>query len=404
MTSSRPGPAHPAANPTLRILAVVLFNLICYVDIGLPLAVIPVFVHGTLGYNTVVAGLAVSLQYLATFASRAQAGRFVDGRGAKPAVMIGLATCVAAGVALMLAGLLSGHAVPSVLLLITSRILMGVGESWTATGAILWNIGRVGAERTAQVISWNGITSYGGIAFGAPVGALLSQLAPPMGGLAGVGLLSAVLPAAGLVLATRYAPVPPMTKGETMPFSQVFWRVLPYGIVLACGSVGFGAISACLSLYFADRHWDGAALALMMFGVVFVMVRLLFSRQIGLRGGRTVAIVSLLVEVAGLLILWRSSGVPAADLGAALTGAGFSLVFPALGVEAVTRAGPQNRGAALGVFSVFLDIGIGISGPMLGLVINSLGYGPMFLASALFTGAGVGATVLLRGGARRGTP
>jgi predicted MFS family arabinose efflux permease len=398
MTSLRSGPA----NPTLRILAVVLLNLICYIDIGLPLAVIPVFVHGTLGYNTIIAGLAVSLQYLATFASRAQAGRFVDGRGAKPAVMIGLATCMTAGLALMLSGLFSGDAGPSVLLLIASRILMGVGESWTATGAILWNIGRVGAERTAQVISWNGITSYGGIAFGAPLGALLSQLAPPLGGLTGVGLLSAVLPLLGLALAARYAPVPPMVKGESMPFAQVFWRVLPYGIVLACGSVGFGAISACLSLYFADRHWDGAALGLMVFGLVFILVRLFFSRQIGRRGGTKVAAVSLAVEVAGLLILWRSSGVAVADLGAALTGAGFSLVFPALGVEAVTRVGPQNRGAALGAFSVFLDIGIGVSGPMLGLAINRLGYGPMFLAAALFTGAGVGATLLLRGPRRPG--
>ncbi|GAA4505126.1 MFS transporter [Gluconacetobacter tumulicola] len=397
MTVLRSGPA----NPTLRILAVVLFNLICYVDIGLPLAVIPLFVHGTLGYNTVVAGLAVSLQYLATFASRAQAGRFVDERGAKPAVMIGLAICVLAGLALMLAGLFAQRAVLAMLLLVASRILMGVGESWTATGAILWNIGRVGAERTAQVISWNGITSYGGIAFGAPVGAVLAQAHGALGGLAGVGILSALLPALGLALATRYAPVPPIAKGgEVMPFSQVFWRVLPYGIVLACGSVGFGAISACLSLYFADRHWDGAALGLMVFGLVFVLVRLLFSRQIGLRGGMKVAVVSLLVEVGGLLLLWRSSDVPSADLGAALTGAGFSLVFPALGVEAVTRAGPQNRGAALGAFSVFLDIGIGLSGPMLGLVIHSLGYGPMFLVSALFTGAGVGATLLLREQAR----
>ncbi|WP_342627447.1 MULTISPECIES: MFS transporter [Nguyenibacter] len=388
------------AHPTVRILAVVLFNLICYVDIGLPMAVIPVFVHQHLGYNTVIAGLAVSLQYLATFATRAQAGRFVDAKGAKPAVLIGLATCAASGGALLLSGLFVHQATPSILLLIASRILMGAGESWTATGAILWNIGRVGAERTAQVISWNGITSYGGIALGAPVGAVLSQMAPPLGGLVAVGLLSALLPLLGLGLAARYAAVPPVVRGEAMPFRQVFWRVLPYGIVLACGSVGFGAISACLSLYFADRHWSGAALGLMIFGIVFVLVRLLFSRQIGLRGGGVVAVASLVVEVAGLLILWRSGGVAAADLGAALTGAGFSLVFPALGVEAVTRVGAHNRGAALGAFSVFLDIGIGLSGPMLGLVIHGLGYGPMFLVAALFTGAGVGATLLLRGRAR----
>ncbi|WP_029329326.1 MFS transporter [Komagataeibacter oboediens] len=391
------GPQAVSGSPTRRILPVVLFNLLCYIDIGLPMAVIPVFVHQVLGYNTVLAGLAVSVQYLATFASRAGAGRQADRRGAKPTVVTGLAVCTLSGLALMLSGVLLHFAALSIILLIASRIFLGIGESWTATGAIMWNIGRVGAARTAQVISWNGVTSYGGIALGAPIGQLLSGLPLPYGGLTVVGMLSAGLTLFGFLLARQYAPVPPVpSKAPPMPFHAVFRRVLPYGAVLACGSVGFGTISACLALFYAHNHWNGAATALTGFGLAFVLMRFLFARQIDRRGGLVVTFISLLVETLGLVVLWRCSSISGAALGAALTGAGFSLVFPAMGVLAVARVGPENRGAALGAFSVFLDIAVGLSGPLLGLVIQTMGYGALFLVSALFTLAGVGVTIMLR--------
>lgn len=59
------------------------------------------------------------------------------------------------------------------------------------------------------------------------------------------------------------------------------------------------------------------------------------------------------------------------------------------------RVGAENRGAALGL-SVFLDIAVGLSGPLLGLVIQTMGYGALFLVSALFTLAGVGVTMALK--------
>jgi len=49
--------------------------------------------------------------------------------------------------------------------------------------------------------------------------------------------------------------------------------------------------------------------------------------------------------------------------GAFVTGLGCALVFPALGVEALKRVLPANRGSAMGAFVVFLDIAYGFAGP-----------------------------------------
>lgn len=384
-------------SPIGRILPVVSLNLIIYIVIGLPMAVIPLFVHSVLHCNTVIAGFAVSLQYFATFASRASAGKRIDTQGPKPVAVAGLALGIGSGLMLLVSGLSAGFIPLSLICLFASRLALGWAESWASTAAIVWNIRRAGAANTAQVISWNGITSYGGIALGATIGEQMSHLGGGWGGLVTLGIVSTILPAVGTILASSYPAVAPIKHdAPAMSFARVFRLVLPHGCALAAGSVGFGAISSCLALYFAAEHWPDAAQALAVFGMVFVIVRFVFARQIGRIGGTNVAIISLAVETLGLLILAFLPSAEAATLGAAVTGAGFSLVFPALGVLAVDRAGAENRGAALGAFSVFLDLAIGISGPLLGLVIHASGYMALFIFTACITFLGIVQVMRLR--------
>jgi len=52
-------------------------------------------------------------------------------------------------------------------------------------------------------------------------------------------------------------------------------------------------------------------------------------------------------------------------------------------VEALRLAPPQSRGLAMGAFTAFLDLSLGITGPFLGLVISLAGLGKVFLASSM---------------------
>jgi predicted MFS family arabinose efflux permease len=65
--------------------------------------------------------------------------------------------------------------------------------------------------------------------------------------------------------------------------------------------------------------------------------------------------------------------------GAALSGCGFALIFPALGVEALKTVADQNHGAALGVYTAFLDLAMGITGPIAGFIVGKFGYSAIFL-------------------------
>ncbi|VBT09358.1 major facilitator superfamily transporter [Burkholderia pseudomallei] len=325
---------------TLQIVSVVSFTFICYLTIGLPLAVLPGFVHDELGFSAIVAGAAISVQYFATLASRPLAGRCADTLGPKRTVLRGLAACGASGALLLSAFAFARWPAASIGLLVASRLVLGVGESLVGTGAILWGIGRVGTAHNARVISWNGIATYGALAIGAPVGVAISHALIP----AVLGMLVIALAALGYYLARLITPVP-LVHGERMSYASVLTRVLPHGLGLALGSAGFGSIATFITLYYAARHWPNAALSLTVFGTLFIGARLLFANTIKTHGGFRVAIVSFAFECAGLLMLWLAPVPHVALVGAALTGFGFALIFPALGVEAVALVPPASRGA-----------------------------------------------------------
>ena len=363
---------------TLQVVSIVLFTFIGYLNIGIPLAVLPGYVHNHLGYGTVIAGLVISVQYLATLLSRPYASRFIDTRGSKRAVMIGLAGCGLSGVFMLVSSWLTSMPAWSLASLLIGRLVLGSAESLVGSGSIGWGIGRVGAQNTAKVISWNGIASYGAIAIGAPLGVIMVGHL----GMWSLGASIMALGALGVLLAWPKLAAP-IVSGVRLPFLHVLGRVLPHGTGLALGSIGFGTIATFITLYYATNHWENAALCLSLFGASFISARLLFGNLINRIGGFRVAIACLSVETLGLLLLWLAPNPELALAGAALSGFGFSLVFPALGVEAVNLVPASSRGAAVGAYSLFIDLSLGITGPLVGAVAAGFGFASIFLFAAL---------------------
>jgi MFS family permease len=188
-----------------------------------------------------------------------------------------------------------------------------------------------------------------------------------------------------LVALACVVPLPPVAPAaqHPAPFYKVIGAVWLPGLGLALCSVGFGAITAFIALLYANKAWGGTSLVFTIFGIAFIVARLFFSHLPDKIGGAKVALVCVLIEAAGQLLIWLAPDPMVAYVGTALTGFGYSLAFPGFGVEAVRFAPPQSRGVAMGAYVAFLDISLGLANPALGVIAHRVDVSAVYLASGV---------------------
>lgn len=377
-------------NAFLKLLPITLAMFIGFLTIGLPLPVLPLHLHDTLAMSPLIVGIVIGSQSAAALLSRAWAGGLADTRGAKRAVVTGFVLAAGSGL-VYLASLAFATSPPaSVGALVLGRVLLGCAESLVVTGALTWSVGLIGAQNAGKAMAWVGIAMYGAYAAGAPMGvAVYGQ-----SGFAGIAVATILIPLIALGVIAAVRPMAP-SSARRVPFYKVLRTVWVPGMGLALSSVGFGVITTFIALLFSARHWGNASLAFTAFGVAFIGARLFFGHLPDKVGGAKVALVCVLIETVGQLLIWGADGELMAYIGAALTGFGYSLAFPGFGVEAVRRAPPQSRGVAMGAYVAFLDISLGITGPIAGAIANNSGVSAVYLAGAVAVVCSVGIALVL---------
>jgi len=263
-------------------------------------------------------------------------------------------------------------------IIFAARLLTGVSESFLITAILSWGIARVQPEHAGKVIGWVGVFLFAAYGVGAPMGVALHQHF----GFAGIAGAALLLPfAAGLCLLRVPGTTP--SNAPRPPFYTVLGAVKLPGLGLTLCSVGYAMVTAFVALLFVQRGWGSAAIAFTSMGAGFILARLPFGHLPDKVGGARVAFTCVLLVGAGQLLVWLADAAWVACAGTALTGAGYALAFQGFGVEAVRRAPPQSRGAALGGYVAFQDIAMGLAAPVGGLLAHVAGLQSIYLFGAV---------------------
>ena len=161
MTNSfTPSPSAGDHNVFLKMLPITLAVFVGFLTIGLPLPVLPLHLHYTLGMSNLIVGIAIGCQFGAALLSRAWAGGLADTSGAKRTVVAGLSIASLSGATYLASLAFVATPTASLGVLLLGRVLLGCGESLIITGALSWGIGLVGPQNAGKVMAWVGIAMY----------------------------------------------------------------------------------------------------------------------------------------------------------------------------------------------------------------------------------------------------
>lgn len=350
---------------------------IVFLVTGASMATVPLFVSDELHFGPVLIGFISGAQFIAAIAFRIAAGRHSDRNGPKRAVLVGLALLALAGLVCWIAYLIRTTEELAAAMLLVGRVLHGAAESFIIVGAQTWALAIAGPARAALVLGWAGTALFLALALGAPFGGTLYALTD----FGVVAVFMTIVPL--LVLgAVSLIPGSAVSPGQPLNFSTVLKRVYMQGFCIALAGLGYGVVLSFGVVLYAERGWAPTWAALTLYSAFLIIARIAIGSLPDRMGGTKAAVISLFVQVVGLLLLALSNYQLLGFLGASLAGFGYAIVYPSLGREALRQVSPENGGTALAVFSAFALLAFGVGGPLLGLLADHYGTGAIFLFAA----------------------
>jgi MFS family permease len=323
------------AMPYHRVLAAAL---LCYGALGAVLRVLPGHLTD-LGADPFAIGLGVGAPAITGLIARPGGGRLADRLGPRAVLPAG-AVMMAVGVA--------PAALESVSAQLASRLCVGVGEGLMMSAAVLWLLRLAGPERRGRALGHIGLANYGGLVSG-------PLLADAVGGFKSVLLLAAVLPLLGAAVVPRVRA--PRADGRPEGAALVQATLRP-GIGLMLVNVGYTALLA-----FGGGR---SALVVPAFAATVIVARTLGGGIPDRFGARPTLAVAAPLAAAGLAMV--AAGKVTVLPGVIALGAGQALAVPALGLLALSRVPAARHGAAAGLFFAWFDAGVGIGGPVAGVL------------------------------------
>ena len=340
-----------------------------------------------LGATDTQIGLIYAATAVASIAMRPLIGPVMDRYGRRPVIMVGGVLNIIF-VLLYLTVSTLGPWVYAV------RIGHGVAEAMLFSALFTYAADIIPASRRSQGIALFGVTGLLPIGVAGIIGDFVLSVA---------GFTELFLTAAAFAVLTLLFSIPlPERRPELAPGEQPrgFWSIVTERDLLPIWWM-IGSFSTVLTAYFVfirryvdDTGFGSVGLFFSMYVAVAILERVFLGWLPDRAGRKRVLYPSIVVLIAGFFVLAGASSWVGVAIAGALCGAGHGFIFPILTTLLVDRAPDTDRGSAMSFFTAMLDAGTLIGGPILGAIIDTAGWGPMYVTAGL--GLGIATVVFAR--------
>ncbi|HEX6238207.1 MAG TPA: MFS transporter [Acidimicrobiales bacterium] len=379
-------PLQPREHGEPRLLSphfavVMLASFAYFTAMGSLLPTVPRYIEGELGGGGAQVGVGVGVYAVSAALLRPLVGRIGDTRGRRVLAVSGAAIV---GVSIV------GYTLAATLwMLVIARLLTGVGEAAMFVGVATAAQDLAPDHRRGEAASYFSVALYGGLAVGPPVGEALvrhgyTTLWLVMGACAGLASIAALWIPTGRTYV--------VTQRRRFLQPDALWP----GLILFLGLIPFVAFVTFVPLHAETLGMDNVGGVLGLYAGLVLVIRIVGARipdRIGWRRGSTIALLAVATGVA-LVAAW--SAIAALWVGAIGLALGMSLLYPSLFTAVMFAAPEGERSHAVGTFSVFFDLSMGLGATLVGVAVSLSNEQGGFATAAALALVGLGSQILLR--------
>lgn len=382
-TTSATGPAAKERLWTRDLVLASVANLVLTFVFYSLMTTMALYAVERFGASDTAGGFASSVFVIGAVVARLVAGNVSDLFGRRRVLLVSMIVFVVASSGYLLVD--AGSESLGVLLALRAAHGLAFGVASTAAMSLAQSL--IPASRRAEGTGYFTLSTTLATAVG-PFLALLLVHGPGYTTLfvvvAAVAVLGIVF--ALLLLSTRDAMPSPEDRARLRRFhprDMLHPDVVPVATFMLVLSVGYSGVLTFLNSY-AEREGleRGASVFFLAYAVVLFASRLVAGKIQDRRGDNVVVYTALVAFAVGLALLGVGTSDAVVVLAGCFIGAGFGTLMSALQSVAVGRVPMSRVGVAISTHFFMVDLGVGVGPVLLGVLLNAIGYGQMYLGLA----------------------
>ena len=364
---------------TKSFIMLMVGNLFVFMSFQMLIPTLPPYIQ-SLGASGLEIGLVTSLFSIGAILIRPFIGFMLEYKTRKPLVLIGVVLLLLITVIYPLSQV--------VVIFLLFRFVHGLAWGWSTTVNGTAAVDVVPNSRLGEGMGYFGLSITLGMIIAPSLGIYLFQTTTFTNL---IYISSALSVIAVVLLATVHYHTPEVvknTKKEELKFSYLgslieksSWYPAFVTIII---TFGYGSIVTFIVIFGEERGIDQIFLFYLFNAIMASLFRPIAGKWFDQRGPRGLVLICIVLTFIGMWVLSFAYSNLFIAIAGMLFGIGFGSLIPTLQSWTLSKTPANRRGVANGMFFSSIDLGIGLSGLVFGVIAQYVDTGTLFQISSVF--------------------